>query len=186
MADITKPLDRNLFFYKDVDQDSIGKLSEDIIKINDSDNKIIKEAQIYGFTYKPEPIKIYIDSYGGYVYQILGLISIINKSEIPIHTIATGAAMSSGFMLLISGHRRFVYELATPLYHQVSSGCWDKIKDMEEKLEEIQRLQKILEDLTLKRTKINYEKLKDVYDRKFDWYMTAQEALSLGVVDEII
>ena len=57
---------------------------------------------------------------------------------------------------------------------------------MEEKLEESKRLQGLLEKLTLEKTKISAKKLERVYKTKKDWYMTAKEALKLGVIDEIV
>jgi ATP-dependent Clp protease protease subunit len=127
-----------------------------------------------------------IDSYGGQVYQIFGLLAIMDESKTPIHTYVTGAAMSCGFMLLINGHKRFAYKYATPLYHQVSSGAMGKVKDMEEKIEESKRLQGLIETLTLEKTKITAKKLERIYKTKKDWYMTAEEALKLKVVDEIV
>ena len=72
------------------------------------------------------------------------------------------------------------------LYHQVSSGFIGKVQDMEEKLKETKRLQKMIEDITLEKTNISKKKLNDILKNKIDWYMSAEEALKLGVVDEII
>jgi ATP-dependent protease ClpP protease subunit len=94
--------------------------------------------------------------------------------------------MSCGFMMLISGHKRFAHSLSTPLYHQVSSYGWGKLKDIEENIEETKRLQKMIEKITLEKTKISKERLKEVFDCKIDWFMCAEEALNLGVVDKII
>lgn len=179
-------IDRNLYFSHQVDQATIGHLTQNIIKINEQDDYLEKMYSIHNLTYQRTPIKIYIDSYGGYVYQCFGLLSIIDKSKTPIHTIVTGCAMSCGFMILISGHKRFGYELSTPLYHQVSGGGRGKVKDIEEDFIEVKRLQKMLEDLTLRKTKITKEKLKDIYVKKIDWFMTAKQAKKLGVIDEII
>ena len=120
------------------------------------------------------------------MYQCFGLLGVMAKSETPIHTIVTGAAMSCGFMILISGHKRFGYELSTPLYHQVSTGFRGNVQDMEESLEETKRLQKKIEKITLERTSISKKKLKSILKNKVDWHMTANEALALGVIDEII
>ncbi len=180
------PKDRNLFFAKQVDQDSIVALTKSIIEINEDDESLTKLYSMHGLSYTPKPIKIYIDSYGGAVYQCFGLLSVIDKSKTPVHTIVTGAAMSCGFMILISGHKRFAYELATPLYHQVSTGFSGKLKDMEEDLIETQRLQTMIEEITLKKTKIKKPKLEKIFKRKIDWFMSAKEAKDLGVVDEII
>jgi len=94
--------------------------------------------------------------------------------------------MSCGFMILICGHKRFAHKLSTPLYHQISSAAWGKLKDIEEDLVETRRLQALLEKITLSRTKITAKKLAKVYKDKFDWYMSAEVALKLGVVDEIL
>lgn len=180
------PMARDYLFNKQVDQKSIGEVSQLILDVNADDAYLKKLYKLHGLHYKPQPIEIIIDSYGGYVYQILGLVSIMQKSKTPIHTICTGAAMSCGFVMLICGHKRFAYELATPMYHQVSSGAVGKMKDIEEDVVEGKRLQKILEKLTLENTLITKKKLKKIYNTKKDWFMTADEALELGVVDEII
>ena len=57
---------------------------------------------------------------------------------------------------------------------------------MEENLEQTKKLQKQIEEITLERTQITKKKLKEVLKNKVDWYMTAREALLLGVIDEII
>ena len=44
----------------------------------------------------------------------------------------------------------------------------------------------MLEEITLEKTKISKKKLKEIYEGKKDWFMTAKEAKELGVVDEII
>lgn len=180
------PKKRDLFFTKQVDQTSIGELTQRVIEINQDDEHLKKVYSIYGLDYKPEPINIYIDSYGGAVYQCFGLLSVIERSKTPIHTIVTGCAMSCGFLLLISGHKRFAHKMSTPLYHQVSTGFWGKVQDMEEKLEETKRLQKQIEDYTTDKTKISKKKLKEILENKKDWYMSSEEALELGVVDEIL
>tara|TARA_R100000008_G_scaffold82109_1_gene66012 strand:+ start:498 stop:1070 length:573 start_codon:yes stop_codon:yes gene_type:complete len=184
--DLPRPKKRVLYLAAQVNQKSMNDLTKSIIDINDHDRYLEKLYPIYDLEYKPQPIKIYIDSYGGAVYQCMGLLGVMKGSLTPIHTIAAGAAMSCGFMILISGHQRFGYEYSTPLYHQVSTGFWGKVKDMEESLEEAKRLQKKIEEITLERTKISKKRLKEVLKNKIDWYMTAEEALALGVIDEIL
>jgi ATP-dependent Clp protease protease subunit len=120
------------------------------------------------------------------VYQIFGVINLIEASKTPVHTICTGVAMSCGFLLLIHGHRRFCYKHSTPLYHQVSSWSTGTLKEITEKMTETTRLQKVIEDMTVAKTKITKARLKEVYDKQIDWYMTSSEAKKLGVIDEIL
>tara|TARA_B110000503_G_C7117049_1_gene400864 strand:+ start:351 stop:920 length:570 start_codon:yes stop_codon:yes gene_type:complete len=189
MTEITTlplPLRRKLYLSSDVDATSMEDLSSSIIDINDSDNYLEKLYKIHDLDYKAKPIEIFIDSYGGYVYQCMGLLGVMEKSKTPIYTYATGAAMSCGFMILISGHKRYAYKHATPMYHQVSSGFWGKTQDMEESYKETKRLQQKFENITLDLTKISKAKLKEILKTKQDWYMDPEEALLFGVIDEII
>jgi ATP-dependent Clp protease protease subunit len=183
---LPKPKFRTLYLPEQVNQESMNKLTKAIIEINNSDAYLRKLYGINDIEYVPKPIEIYIDSYGGAVYQCFGLLGVMDKSVTPVHTIVTGAAMSCGFMILISGHKRFGYEMSTPLYHQVSSSSRGKVQDLEENLQETKRLQQKIEEITLQRTTISKKKLKEILKNKVDWYMTAEEALALGVIDEIV
>jgi ATP-dependent Clp protease protease subunit len=186
LLQIPGPLDRNLYLAKQVDQTSINEITKQIIDINDSDVEIMQIAKIYGFDYQPNPIKLYVDSYGGEVYQCLGLLGIMEKSKIPIHTIVTGCAMSCGFLISIAGHERYGFPGSTFLYHSVSSGSFGTTKQMEEDIIETKRLQKIIEKHTLKNTDITKDELRDIYEKKIDWFIDSKQAKKLGVIDEII
>lgn len=72
------------------------------------------------------------------------------------------------------------------MYHQVSSGAWGKLKDMQEDIEETKRLQQMIEQMTIKKTNISLETLKDNFEKKRDWYMDAETALRNGCIDSII
>lgn len=185
-VNISLPKNRNLYFTTHVDQDSVSKLSQDIISINDHDRYLEKWYKIHNLHYKPSPIKIFIDSYGGQVYQILGLIGIIEKSKTSIHTIATGCAMSAGFALLVSGHKRFAYQYATMLYHQVSDDRWGKLEHMKQGLKETKRLDKLLTNIILSKTKITKKLIKEIIRMKQDWYLTPEQSLNLGIIDKIL
>ena len=44
----------------------------------------------------------------------------------------------------------------------------------------------MLEKIVLEKTKISKDKLKQVYTEKLDWYISADEALKLNIIDEIL
>lgn len=183
---LPSPIERNIFFSCQVDQSTIRGVSERIVSINADDETIKKVYAAYGLDYTPAPITIYIDSYGGAVYQCFGLLSIMESSKVPIYTYATGAAMSCGFMMFISGHRRFIYKNATVMCHQVSGGGHGSLKTLEDDVKEYKRVQKIIDRIIVQKTKISKKRLKEVFNQKLDWFINAEEALKLGVADEII
>jgi ATP-dependent Clp protease protease subunit len=186
ISSLPVPIERALYLSAQVTQDSMVNLTKKIIEINEDDKRLKKFYKAFGFKYKPAPIKIYIDSYGGMVYQCFGLLGAMRVSKTPIHTIVTGCAMSCGFLISISGHKRFAYEKATLLYHQISSGMHGKAKELEEELVEAKRLQKMIEDHVTEFTKIPKKRLEQSYKEKEDWFISSEEALTLSCIDKII
>lgn len=186
MIALPNPMSRELFFNREVTQESIGTLAKDIIQIQNNDEYIRRLYEVHNLVYNPFPIKIYIDSYGGDVYACFGLLSIMDSCTTPIHTYVTGSAMSAGFMIAIHGHKRFAYPKASLMYHVVSSSVVGTIKEMEDNLLEMQRLQQMIEEVTLERTRMTRELLNEVYHQKQDFYMSAQDALRYGCIDGII
>jgi len=186
MASIDKPAPRNLFLAQQVDQDSMNALSKAIVEIREHDEYLKGYYKLNGLVYEPKPITLYIDSYGGAVYQCFGLLSIMKSEGTPVNTIVTGCAMSCGFMIAIHGAHRSIHKHGTMMYHQVSSVAKGKVKDIEEDIVETKRLQGKIEVMTLENTKITKEKLEKVYKKKQDWFLDAKDSLKWGCVDEII
>lgn len=128
-----------------------------------------------------------IDSYGGYVHSLLAIHDIMkNLCRCDISTVCIGKAMSCGQMLLMSGTKgkRFATPNARILVHEVSNMTFGKLTDMEIDINETKELQKILESMLLKYTKLNKEEVKDLMNR--DSYLSAKEAVKFGIIDHII
>lgn len=77
-------------------------------------------------------IPILIDSYGGQVYALQGMLSIIDNCKIPIATICQSKAMSCGALLFAYGTEgyRFMDPNATIMIHDVSAMSWGKVEEM--------------------------------------------------------
>jgi ATP-dependent Clp protease protease subunit len=183
---IPAPLKRDLFFSKEVNQASVQDLTENILAINENDKTLKKIYPIHGIEYTPKPIRIIIDSYGGEVYTYLGLIGVIDNSKTPIHTIVTGSAMSAAFTIAICGHKRFCHNYSTFMYHQSWDIIGGPVKSLMENIEELKRLEDLDKEIILKRTKIKEGRIKEIFEKKIDWFISPKEAVKLGLVDEII
>lgn len=131
-------------------------------------------------------ILMYIDSYGGYVHSFLAIHDVMKMLRCDIATVSIGKSMSCGQMLLVSGTKgkRFATPNARILMHEISSGTFGKISDIEVDVNETKALKKVCEDLILKYTKIKKAELKELMIR--DSYFSSQEALKLGMVDYIV
>lgn len=132
-----------------------------------------------------EPIKIYIDSYGGSIIDAFEVIDAIKASKIPVYTIVTGAAYSSGLFIALAGDKRMAYEHTSFLLHEGSIGSGMQDAHKFKKYAEFYNTQlQQLKDHIIKNSNITEED----YDKmsKDDNWFTAQQALDLGFIDEII
>ena len=163
---------------------AIGRIEKFVFRLRDEQKE--KEYTLNGQHYIRYPIKLYISSYGGSVYDGLGLAGIIKSSKTPVHTYAVGKVMSMGFLLALSGHKRFAYPHTTYMCHSLSGWSVGKIADLQESVEEDIRLQTKIDNIILENSNITQEQLNDTHTRKFDWYLDATTALELNCVDEII
>lgn len=185
---------RNILLSSDIDCESVETVINDIIEINSSDDS--KEDQWFEsmnpticydeITYHREPIKLYINSHGGYTYSGLALVDIIKNSKTPIYTIAIGACMSSAFWIWLAGHKRFVGKNSTLLFHDISMGGHTrKAEDIMQDVKECERLREILiGEILEKSTKVTREMLNQIIENRADWYIPADKAIELGLANQ--
>jgi len=133
-------------------------------------------------------IKIYIDSPGGSVYSGLGLLDTMDYIKPDIMTINTGLAASMAAVLLCSGTngKRKALKRSRTMIHQPMTGfgSYAQASDMEIEAKEINSLKKELYEIISLKTSQSYEKVYKDGDR--DYWMTAEESLKYGMIDEIV
>lgn len=170
-------LNRSLYLCTEITHEHAIAFSDAIRfwnEIDNLDNIPIKER---------EPIKIYIDSPGGDLDATFSIIDSITLSKTPITTITIGSGDSGGFFIGIAGHKRIGYPHSSYLFHE---GCCAHSGDAHKYIQFTDFYKKklsMLKQLVLNNTKFNeddYEK-----SRKDDLWLTAEEALKYGVIDEI-
>ncbi len=133
-----------------------------------------------------KPIKLYINSPGGSVYDGLAIIDTMNYIEPDVETIGIGLQASMGAMLLSCGTKgkRFVLPNSRIMIHQPSSGTEGKITDQEIALKEGIYLKKRLAEIFAKNTGKKLDQVEKDMDR--DNWMSAEEAVKYRIVDKII
>lgn len=132
---------------------------------------------------KRQPIKVYIDSLGGDIMGTLTIIDAIRQSETPVWTINSGQAYSGGFFIFITGHRRISYPNASFLFHEGSTGTMGDANKFNNWADFYKRILDRLKKITLKYTEISEEEYEK--HQKDDWWFFAEDALEMGVCDEI-
>lgn len=131
-----------------------------------------------------QPIKIFINSPGGVVTSCLTIMDTIQMSKTPVYTIAIGETYSAGFFIFLAGHKRFCYPNASFLFHEGSTGTGYMDANKFQNFATFYKRQiAILKALTISKTKITEQWYKE--HQNDDYWMFAEEALELGVTDEI-
>lgn len=131
-------------------------------------------------------ISIYINSPGGSIYAGLAIYDTIQHLKCDVSTVCMGMAMSMGAVLLAAGAKgkRFALPNSTILIHQPLGGAEGQAADIEITAREIIRLRDALYKILVKHTGQSTERIKQDSDRNY--YMTAEDALKYGIVDEIL
>ena len=187
--------DRNIIIFNDVDESTMSSDVEKIVQINQEDEAWIRNvynaleisgAKFSKTTIEMPHIQVLLSTYGGCVYDGLSLYDVIKNSKTEVDITCFGKIMSIGIIILLSAKTRKAYRNTTFMIHELSSGVIGKVADMEESIDEAKRLNKVLFDIIKKETKINKSLLDDIYNKKKDLFLTAEEALELGLITEII
>ena len=137
-----------------------------------------------------EPIYIYINSPGGAINSGLALYDTIKYIKAPVYTICTGLAASMGAFLLSCGEKghRAAFKHSRILIHQPliysQSGSSQNESSLRRMAESIKKSRDLLEEIMAANTQQPLEKFHADCER--DNWMTAQEALEYGLIDEII
>jgi len=135
---------------------------------------------------RERPVSIYINSPGGSVDDTLAIYDTIQFLECEVSTLCVGQAASGAAIILASGTpgKRFALPHSKVMIHQPWGGITGQASDIVIQAKEIMRAKGVLNELLGKHTDHTVEEVRKDCER--DYYMSAQEAVEYGVVDEII
>ena len=131
-------------------------------------------------------ISLYINSPGGSVYDGMAIYDTMQLIKPDVATYGIGLQASMGAFLLSSGAKgkRYCLPHAKVMIHQPSSGTRGKVTDMEIDLRESLEVKEMLAKILAKNTGQKLAKVKADMER--DYWMSPDEALKYGLIDEVI
>ncbi|HRE28441.1 MAG TPA: ATP-dependent Clp protease proteolytic subunit [Anaerolineales bacterium] len=130
-------------------------------------------------------IQMFINSPGGVINSGYAIYDTMHLIEAPVSTIAVGLTASMGTILLTGATgRRYALPNATIHLHQPLGGAEGQASDIEIAAKEILRQRDRLNKLLQRHTKMDEEVIRRYTDR--DYYMTPEDAVALGVIDEVM
>ena len=159
----------------------IGTPIDDIVS-----NLIIAQLLFLQMEEPEKDINIYINTPGGSVTSGLAIYDTIQFVKPDVNTYCVGQASSMGAVLLAAGTpgKRYALPHARIMIHQPWGGVQGQATDISIQAKEILKLRAKIEEILAKHTKQSLEKIQKDTDR--DYFMSAEESKTYGIVDEVI
>jgi ATP-dependent Clp protease, protease subunit len=131
-------------------------------------------------------IHMYINSPGGVVTAGLAIYDTMQYIRPPVQTFCIGQAASAASLLLMAGKKgeRFALPNSRVLVHQPSASFYGSAADITRHAEEVVKLKRRLNEIYAHHTGRSVAEIETALDR--DTYMTAEEARTFGLIDQVM
>jgi len=132
-----------------------------------------------------KPINLYINSAGGLITSCLAIYDTMQYLGCEINTYCIGQAVSMSALLLSAGTKgkRYALSHSRIMLHQPYGGVGGSAEDISIQAKEVIELKKITTKILSETTGQTEEKIRE--DSERDFYMSAEQALEYGIVDQI-
>lgn len=149
-------------------------------------NAIVAQMLFLQMEDPKKDIHLYVNSPGGSVTAGMAIYDTINFLSCDVVTYCIGMAASMGTVLLAAGTKgkRYALPNSRVMLHQPTGGATGQTADISIAAKEILRWRRTINEILANHSGNTVEKIEKDSDR--DFYMTAEEAMSYGLVDQVI
>lgn len=166
-------------------EDSVIFLNDEITDHTLTDFIIRMRSLLQHRTDKTAPVNLMINSPGGDIYEMFGIIDYIESLDVKVNTVCRGRAFSAAAIILTCGTgKRMMSKRSTVMFHQCSSFLGGKMSDITAFLDNVKSLEKIIYGMLAEKTTQDADWWKN--KMRSDMFFTADELLEIGVIDQII
>jgi ATP-dependent Clp protease protease subunit len=155
--------------------------------VNDASANLVVAQMLFLESENPDKdISFYINSPGGSVSAGMSIFDTMNFIKPNVSTLCMGMAASMGAFLLAAGEKgkRFALPNSKIMIHQPLGGAQGQATDIEIHAREILKTREQLNKILAERSGQPLEKIQN--DTERDYYMTADEAASYGLIDKVL
>jgi ATP-dependent Clp protease, protease subunit len=157
-------------------------------EIHDDSAEAIVKRILFFDGQSSDDITLYINSPGGVISSGLAIYDAMQKARSDIAVVCMGQAASMGALILCAGTKgkREAWEHARVLIHQplISGNMFGPASDLQIQAEEMLRVRDNLNEILSRHTGQTMKKIVEDTDR--DYFMSAEEAKTYGIIDKVI
>ena len=180
------PKFRAVSLFGNLDEESLAEAIHTLVALNEA---AIEEGARLEEDEKPS-LRFYISTWGGDVHGMFALYDLMRsvRHEVDIETIGLGKVMSAGVLLLAAGAKgmRVVGRNTRIMIHGIQAAQHGGLPSLENEMEETRWLQAKMVEALVAETKLTKAKIQKMIAKQVDCYISAEEALELGIVDIIL
>lgn len=171
--------------YGEIDQERAAEVIYSLYLMREKVKELTDEGEVVS-----RPFEFIVSTHGGSAAEAFGVYDVLRmiRQECEITTFGLGKVMSAGVLLLAAGTKgkRRIGKNCRVMLHCAAGTNYGPLHDLENELEEIQRTQKRYVDCLAKETSLTKSQLKKMLNKKINIYLTAEEAVEMGIADIII
>jgi ATP-dependent Clp endopeptidase proteolytic subunit ClpP len=183
---------RLIALFGDIDESKAGQLCYNL-QILASDISLVPEDpddMTKGVVATIDPIELMICSPGGNASEMFAIYDTmrLTKEKCDIETFGVGKVMSAGVLLLAGGTKgkRKIGKNCRVMIHSVIGGVHGGIHNVENEMDEIRWVQKQYIKVLADETDMSQAQLKKMLQRKVNIYLSAEEAVEMGIADVVV
>ena len=137
-----------------------------------------------------DPLEFVISTYGGSASEMFAIYDVMRKvrETCDIETFGFGKVMSAGVLLLAAGTKgkRKIGKNCRVMIHSVAGGSFGSLHNLENEMDEIKWLQEQHTKCLIEETDMTRRQIKKMLAKRMNVYLTAEQAVELGIADEIV
>lgn len=137
-----------------------------------------------------DPVELVLSTWGGSAADMFAIYDVMRmvRNDCDISTLGLGKVMSAGVLLLAAGTKgkRRIGKNCRVMLHGVSAGQHGNISDLENEMAEAKWTQDRLVTCLTEETTMTKRYIKKLLAKRMNVYLTAEEAIELGIADEIV
>ena len=167
----------HIYFNNDITTDSCFELMKELRSVETKVLTLSITSKI-----EKQPIYLHLTTDGGLIHSAFSVIDCIKNLSVPVYTVADGIVASAGTLIFLAGEKKYMCENAYMLIHELRSGVWGKMSDIEDEVENLKKLMAHITKIYVDNTKLKKKDLSKILKKDMIWDIN--ECIRTGLVDE--
>lgn len=167
----------HIYFNNDINPDTAFELNKELRQVENKINMLCFSLGI-----EKQPIYLHLTTDGGVIYSAMSIIDCIKSLSVPVYTVIDGYVASAGTLISLAGEKRYMCENAYMLIHELRSGMWGKMTEINDEYINLKRLMKHIIKIYVNTTNLTKSELTEILKKDINWNLN--ECIAKGLIHE--